>query len=453
MTPHRVDLLVSRAQVVTLEPERPLIEDGALAIADGALVAVGPAADVEATHEPARTLDARGLVALPGLVNAHVHLTGPSLFPGIEPGDSPFEEHFPRWVVPAHEASEPEDERAAARLVALQMLRTGTTAFVEAGVCRFPEAVLDGLAALGIRGAIGVWAADLWPFPVFAPRSVAEALERMDAALELGPPGLVEVWPNVVGHDGCSDELWLGAAERARELDLGWTFHISAFPDDRGSFRKRAGADPLVHLERLGVLDERAVIAHAIHLTEAEIGVLERTGASVAFCPGAALRLASGVARAGRHDRLPHVTLGTDTQNVSDHLDLLRAGALACDLYGEIRGDRTTVTPAQVLDWVTRGGARALGREHELGSLAPGKRADFVVVDARQPIANVENALVRGAPRVVHVFVDGRQVVEHGRVPDEEAIVAEAVEAARRVARRAGLPERTGWLACDNRTA
>ena len=403
-----VDLLVRGALVATMEPGRPVVPDGALAVVDGELVAVGPADEVAADHKATRTLDASGLVALPGLVNAHVHLTGPSLFPGIEPGDRPLEEHFPRWVVPAHEASEPEDERAAARFVALQLLRAGTTAFVEAGVCRFPEAALDGLADLGIRGAIGVWAADEWPFPAFAPRSAEDALARMDAALKLEGRGLVTVWPSIVGHDGCSDELWLGAAERARAHDRQWTFHLSAFPADRDGFRARTGADPLVHLDRLGVLDERAVIGHGIHLTEAEQDVLTATGATVAFCPGAALRLATGVTRAGVHDRLPHVALGTDTQNVSDHLDLLRAAALACDLYGEARGDRTALTPAQALAWLTRGGARALGRAHDLGSLAPGKRADVVLLDPRQPVANVENALVRGAPRVVHALVDGR---------------------------------------------
>lgn len=444
------DVLIAGGTVVTLDGERRVIADGAVAIGDGAILDVGPAAELTPRWDADRSLDARGLLVTPGLVNAHVHLTGPSLFPGIEPDDSPLAEHFPRWVLPAHAHSEPEDERAAARLVAVQMLRQGTTAFLEAGACRHVEAVLDGLEPLGVRGAIGAWASDLWPVPGegATPLPAAAMAERIARLLELTPADArLRVVPNVCGHDACSDDLYVAAAALAREGGLPWTFHMSAMDFDRAWFHERAGEDPLVHLDRLGVLDERAVVGHGIYLTDAEVAVLAQRGTTVAFCPGTALRVCTGVTRAGRHPDLEHVALGTDTQNACNHLDLLRTAGLACGLYGELRGQRADLTAERALEWLTLGGARALGLEGTIGAIAPGMRADLALFDPGQPVLNVANALVHGSPRARHVFVDGRHLLVDGRVPGEEAIEADAARAAERVAARAGIPRVTGWAA------
>src|SRR5207253_10622089 len=122
-----------------------VVADGAIAVLVGAVLDVGRSATVSQRWMAAGRLDLAGNVALPGLVNAHVHLTGLDLFPGLEPADSPVADHLANWALPAHEFATPEDERATARFVGLQMLKQGVTAFIEAGTIRFPEAVLDGL--------------------------------------------------------------------------------------------------------------------------------------------------------------------------------------------------------------------------------------------------------------------------------------------------------------------
>lgn len=443
----RCDIIIDGALVVTMDSERRALRDGAIAVTGGEIAGVGPAAEVRERFDAGTVLDGDGLVALPGLVNAHIHLTGPSLFPGAEPGDAPLAEHFPRWVLPAHEHSTVADERAAARLVGLQLLRTGTTAFLEAAGCRDPVAVAAAVGELGLRGALGSWVADGWPEPPSLATDTAGAIERLRRTTAAPPStGRVALWPNVVGHTGCSDELVCEAAALARRHGTGWTIHMSAFADDGDAFRERTGRDPLVHLDALGVLDEHCTIGHGIHLSDAEVGILRRTGATVAFCPPTALRLATGVSRVGRHPELPHVALGTDTQNASNHLDLLRAGATAVETYAEATGDRATLTAQDVLAWATRGGARALGLDDLVGSLEPGKRADVVLVDPRQPVRNIEMALVHGSPVVRDVLIDGERVVADGRVPGEGRILAEAEAAAERVAARAGVPAATGWL-------
>jgi len=267
----------------------------------------------------------------------------------------------------------------------------------------------------------------------------------MEAALDLTPPGTrIQVWPTLIGHNSCSDELWLAAASAARARDCHWSFHMSPGTNDGDAYRQTTGRDPLVHLDQLGVLDDRAVVAHAIHVSDAEIDALNRSGASVAFCPASSLHHASGVTHAGRHPQMRHVALGTDSPH---RLPLLHIAGLVCSLYGDMQRDRSTVLPERALEWLTLAGARALGATTHIGSLEIGKRADLAVFEVTRPLYNVANALVHHATtgRAVHVFIDGEHVVRHGHLKGEDAILAEAEHAGRRLAQSAGFPQMTGW--------
>jgi len=437
----RPDLLVTGRLVVTMDDERSVWRDAAVAVTGDRITAVGPRDELLA-EGAARVVDGGDAVVLPGLIDAHVHLTGPALFPGAEPAQAPLSEHFPDWVLPPHVASDGADEAAAARFSALSMLSAGTTGCIEAGVIGAVDGVLQALAPTGLRAAVGAWVSDGWPGPLGQPDAAA-AIEALGAAGRR--QGLVVVWPSVVGHDGVSDEVLVAAARLAQERGTGWTLHLSTGPEDGAHFRARSGRAPLAHLDALGVLSARTVIAHGLHLDDDEVAVLRRTGATVVHCPGAALRLCLGLAEHGRHPELPHVALGTDTVNASNHLDILRAAATACDAYGAARTDRSTLPAETALAWATRGGARAMGLEGQTGQLLPGTLADLVVADCGPVIPHVANALVHGAPRVRHVVVGGRQVVDDGRVAGEHAAAAAFQAAAARVRERLGAPAETGW--------
>jgi cytosine/adenosine deaminase-related metal-dependent hydrolase len=442
------DLILHGAIVVTMDSQRRVFRNGALAIKGESIAEVGPSAHVLSRWQATRKLDLSGLVATPGLVNSHIHLTGDNLYPGLEPDDASLTDHMQKWVVPAYENSAPEDDRAAARFVALQMLRQGTTAFIEAATCRHPEAVLDGLKPMGIRGSIGVWAGDLWPTSGVFAMTTQQAIKRLQDAVAL-PAGRVQVAPSLLGSFTCSDAMYKAAFELANQYNRHWTFHLSPSEGDGAFFRQRTGHDPVVHLEKIGVLDRRCVLGHAIHISNEEVVVIKRSGATVAFSPTSALRLASGVTTVGRHSDLPRVAIGTDALNGSNHVNLLQAAGLACDIYSEARRNRASVTAERALEWLILGGANALGWADRLGSFEPGKRADIAVFDVGTPVFNVANALVHGSPRAIHVFIDGEQVVQNGHVKGEDGIIADAVEAGRRVARRTGLPLSTGWPLLD----
>lgn len=446
--PQRADLLLHSATVVTMDSERRVLSDGAVVIRDGVIAEVGHSGSLLMKWQAARSINLKGRVATPGLINSHIHLTGDGLFPGIEPDDSSREGHMAKWILPPYEHSTAEDERAAARFVVLQMLQQGTTAFIEAGTCRYPAAVLDGLADLGVRGSIGAWAGDRWPQPGFFASTTDQAIRQVQDALAL-KTNRVEVWPNVLGTAICSDELYQAAGNLARERNCHWTFHMSPEPGDGVAYRQRTGRDPLLHLEALGVLNDRCVVAHAIHISDGEVEALNRSGATVVFSPGSAMRLSSGVTSVGRHPDLSRMAMGTDALNASNHVDLLRSADLACAIYADARKDRSVLTAERSLEWLICGGAGALGWTDQTGSLEKGKRADISVFDVVAPVYNIANALVHGSARAVHAFIEGQQILNDGHVQGEEEIIADAVKAGRRVANRAGLPLSTGWLSVN----
>ncbi|MBA2526274.1 MAG: amidohydrolase family protein [Pyrinomonadaceae bacterium] len=441
------ELLLHGGIVVTMDAKRRVFRDGAIAVREGAIVDIGSSASLLARWTSSSKIDLSGFVATPGLINSHIHITGDQLLPGLRPDDSVPSEHLTKWGLPAYQHSRPEDDRAAARFVALQMLRQGSTGFIEAGTCRHPAAVLDGLADMGIRGSIGTWAGDRWPEPGFFSMTTDQALRRIHDALAL-PQERVQVWPDVLGTAICSDDLYQGAARLAREFNRHWTFHMSPSPSDITAYRARTGRDPLVQLDHLGVLDDRCVVGHAIHISDAEVAALNRSGATVVFSPHSALRLSSGVTVVGRHPDLKRMALGTDALS-SNHVNILNAAALACNIYAEARKSYATVTAERALEWLIPGGANALGWLDRTGTLEVGKWADIAVFDVGVPVYNVANALVHSSPRAVHVFIEGKQVVHDGHVKGEQAIHKDAVEAARRVAQRSGLPLATGWPLLD----
>jgi cytosine/adenosine deaminase-related metal-dependent hydrolase len=441
----QADLLLEHGLLVTMDRERRVFADGAIAVRSGAIVDLGPAATVAGRWDAPRRVNLEGNVALPGLINAHVHLTGMDLFPGLEPAESPVGEHLSKWALPSHVHNTPDDERATARYVAVQMLHQGITSFIEAGTIRFPEAVLGGLSDLALRGAIGTWTWDRWNDPPQFATDTSAAITRMRDALDLAePPARVQVWPTLIGHTACSDELWRAAADLARERNCHWSFHMSPGTSDGEFYRSRTGLDPLVHLDRLGVLDERAVVTHALYVSDGEIEVLNRSGATVALCPAGNLHLASGLSRVARHPEMHRVALGTDSPH---NFPFLYTASLACNLFGDMHRDRARLLPDRALEWLTLAGARAFDAEDRIGSLEIGKRADLAVFKVLGPIYNVVNTVIHHATtgRAIHVFIDGEHVVRDGHVTGEEAILAEAAAAGERVLRRAGMPLRTGW--------
>ena len=447
----RVDTIVVADTVLTMEPGAEPLTDGAIAVAGDRIVAVGRAADLRAASPGARVVGGTGLMALPGLVNAHQHLTGDriirSMIPDdLEPGRSIFE-----WAVPAHAAHTGDDDELSATLSLVESVCNGVTFTVEAGTVAHPDRVLAGFDAVGVGGTLGSWGWDVDGQPWAG--SVDEVLGRQLEVRRLTTDHpRVTGWVTLVGHDLMSDELAVAASDLARDAGCGLTFHLSPSDSDTASYLRRTGRRPVAHLDDIGVLGPHVLLGHAVHLADDEVDTLVRTDTAIAYCPWAYLRLGQGVTRAGRHvefiGRGGRVALGCDAENAGDAIDVLGAAALAAGLAKDMAMDPTSFGAHDALHHATLGAARALGMDDEIGSLTPGKRADIVLVDTTgpewvplSPDPVLQLVWASDGRSVAHVMSSGRMVVEDGEPTgvDRPALAVEAAERHRRLVHDAGL--------------
>lgn len=457
--PERVDTLITGGVVVTMDAERRVLRDGAVAVRGGAIVAVGPAGDVAGSVEAADVIDGRRFVVTPGMVNTHIHITGEPLTRGYVPDDTPFEANVFEWLCPLYEAYNEDEERLSAQLAAAEMLKSGTTTFLEAGTIWYVDAVVDGLREIGIRGRVGRWVWDLAPFPQKFAQTTDEAIANLNEVLDRhrNRGELIQAWSMVVGHTTVSDPLWRAAKEAADRHETGLNFHMSPAAMDPAWFLAEYGQRPMEHLAELGVLDRNTMLVHCVHVDDAEVELLAHHHCSVAHCPTTALKVAYGVTQIGRMPEMVeagvNVCIGTDGNNASNYSDLMRATYLVAGLFKDARQDANQFPAERAFEMATLGGARGLLLEDEIGSIEVGKRADLVLHDRNRPewtpLLNVANQLVWSADgRGVHtVFVDGRKVVDGYRLTtvDEDDLYRRAQAAGEAIVARSGLPDRAKW--------
>ncbi|MDE0614593.1 MAG: amidohydrolase family protein [bacterium] len=455
--PEHIDTLIKGWYVVTMNPTRDIIRHGAVAVRGNQIIEVGKASDLEARYQTAETVGGDRFVVTPGLVNTHIHITGEPLTRGYVPDDTPFEENVFQWLCPLYSVYTAEEERLSGQLAAVEMLKSGTTCFLEAGTIRFVDEVVDGLDEAGIRGRIGKWVWDLPPEPSVYRQDTDEAIANLRDTVERfrgAAGGRLGAWSMVVGHTTCSDPLWKAARAAADEFEVGLSFHMSPATLDPDTFIAAFGQRPMVHLHELGVLGDNTAITHCVHVDDQEIQLLAGAGSTVVHCPTTALKVSYGVTQIGKMPEMVtagvNVSLGTDGNNASNYSDLMRATYLVAGLFKDARMDPQMFPAEKAYEMATLGGARTMLMEDQIGSLEPGKLADVVLHDTDRPewrpLLNVMNQLVWSADgRGVHtVFVDGQMVVEAGRMTtiDEDTFYTRCQEAGEAVVGRSGLPDK-----------
>ena len=452
-------ILVEHAVVVTMNPERQIFLDGSVLIDGDRIVKVGRAADVRPPRTPESVIDGRGHLVLPGFIDTHVHLSE-HLARGLIPDEVSVDRYVPDWYVPLYATITPEEEVAAAQLACLEMLRTGTTTFCEAGTLFDVPAVAEAVDAVGMRAVLGRWTWDLASGPGKLAQSTDEALRLADTAISdvrrRGSPR-VSAWPLLIGFGTCSETLIRGAHGLAERHGTGWgMMQFASHPS-----RKTADTLPLATLDEWGVVGPRTKLAHMVHVSTEDIALLACRDVKVAHCPSAALKHVKGLSAYGRFaemlDAGVSVSLGGDSANGSNHLDMLRLMYLAALVPKDARLDPGVMPPERVLEMATLHGARALGLESEIGSLEPGKRADMVIFDLGlpewRPLLDPVSTLVysASAASVRTVFVDGRVLLDDCRVTtlDEREILTRAEQLAGPYLARAGLAARPKWPLID----
>lgn len=448
------DTLIMHTMVVTMNTARHIILDGAIVLKADRIVAVGKTAELEKQVSARETIDGRRFVITPGLVNGHIHVTGEPLTRGLVPDNVSFEESVWKWISPIHAFYTPADERLSAQLAAVEMLKSGTTCFLEAGTIDHLDAVVEGLLEAGIRARVGARVSDR------APETTDAAIALLEDELGRYPGrngALVAAWPILLGHTICSDTLWRAARQLADDHIAGLSFHMSPAFGDVDWHLAKFGRRPVEHLADLGVLGSNVAITHLVHVDDSEVGLLAETGTSVAHCPTTALKTAYGITQVGRFPEMAargiNLCIGTDGNNGSNYSDLMRATYLVAGLFKDARRDPTVFPAEQAFEMATLGGARAMGLETEIGSLEVGKKADLICHDTNRPewrpLLNVANQLVWSSDgRGVHsVWVDGKRVVNDYRCTtiDEDRLYAQSQRAAEQIVARSGLPTITRW--------
>ena len=454
------DFIISGATIVTMNQERLMIKDGAIAVSGDAIVAIGKNSEITPKYKAKRTINGSGFLITPGFTNAHNHITCDPLTHSFVRGGrdvSPFDRLW-KWVTPLFKTQTPEDEAIAAQLATVYMLKAGTTMFLEAGTVLYLDEVMEALKVTGIRGRVGQWVEGRAYDPDQDQAKLSrEAIKIIEDEVkkypDKGPETLLAAWPILVGHSTNSDDVWLAAKEIAKHENIKVSAHMSPRDSDTKWFLKNYGRHPIEHLHDIGALGENVCLTHLAVFSEGELECMVESKTTAIHCPYASYQGGQGVSQFGKYpemlERGVDIMLGTDGKFV----DILSSARLMASMFRDVRNDSYIIDDAKVLELATLAGARGVGFEKFTGSLEVGKKADFVLHDITGPECDylfdplTYLALDAQAYSIDSVFINGVQVLEGGKCTlfDEEKVIADARQAGKALIKRANLPTVSVW--------
>ena len=455
--PRDCDVVIRHGYVITMNPDRTIYADGAVAIDGREIVMVGPDQDVAAACQGRETIDAQGAPVHPGFVDAHWHNcneTTRGVFPDVATTKD-YYKYYAAW----YDLMSPADEHASAQISGLEMLRSGITCFMEPGTAFDTDAVADAAVTVGIRASLSepfLW--DISDDPMLGSmRRTPGTAERCSKLLgrELwrnGSDGLVRGHVGVFGSGTASDALLRDACELAGSSGVIFTQHQSSTLHGIAGQEARMGEMPLVHFGKLGLLQPHCSFSHMTRVRDEEAWFVRESGMSVIWSPAISMNWGWVKGFTRNHPRLfrEGVTVGLGSDVPKFGVD---TAAMVAYLLSREQGDPEPLLAEEVFEMATLGSARAMGLDARIGSLEPGKLADVVVRTAELPEYQpghypVQNLLLASRGRSVHtVLVDGQVVVRSGhstRVDEHDAYQA-ARTSADRLAGQIGIPLNGSW--------
>jgi 5-methylthioadenosine/S-adenosylhomocysteine deaminase len=451
-----VDLLLRGGLVVTMNARREVFRDGYVAVRKGAIVGVGPAR--ECSYTSPLVIDTRDRVVIPGFVNSHDHLVG-TFVRGLGrdryinlgvSSEDPF-------CKPIREAVDEEAAYHGTRLALLELQKSGVTTTNDSqpayrGMERRADGTLRAMKESGIRAVFARASHNRTTY--VSPEkhdSIDHAVTELERLHRTWSSDRIEVGAECQGLYRVEEDLLKAVKEWTRKAGVHFAMHISWGKAAAEHAVERFGRPQMLLLEDWGVLDNLFLGYHPVWVNDEEIAAIARTGAGVAYCPVDNMLIACGVAPVGKLLQAgARLGLGIDQPNDGHNYFETMKAAIMLQRTGGL--DPGFGSPELALELATIGGARALHRESQIGSLEPGKVADVVVLDGRRSALNpftgrFSNVVYAGSPtEVEHVFVAGEAVVRnacHTRW-DETEVVQAMNRTMETVLRRAGL-ERNSW--------
>jgi len=430
--------LFTQATIVTMNPERDVLQNAALAVRNDRIEWLGSMDAVPEMYNIARRLAVPGQIILPGFVNLHTHaalsiLRGLADDRGLSPAYSP--------RVPQGVFLSPDEIYLFTLLGGIDALRLGTTTIVDNYL--YCDKTVVALDELGLRAVVSERLHDADLFQI--PHGVYQFDERLGDELLARNLALVEEWQGAsngritcrIGThapDTCSTAYLEKARDAADRLGIGMVIHLGQAPREQQEILQRSGKRVTHYLHDLGLLGPQMIAGHCVFVDESEMDVLAQTGTQMAHLSGSNAKAGKKAPVNELLARGMNIGLGSD--NMSG--DMVEAMRLALIIARLRTGDNQALKALQVLEMATINGAHALGMQDEIGSLEVGKKADLVLIDADQPhwvplIDPVAN-LVHGGlgTDVSQVWVDGQPLVVDGIVVsmDQREVLRRAQAAA-----------------------
>ena len=454
-----VDIYVRSKFIITMDKNRRIIRDGCVAISDGRIEAVGKCEELDKHYKgkAKEELDRGRAIVMPGIIDTHTHLVQ-----GILKACANYRRLIP-WlrdrIWPLQGSMKPKEALASAKLAILEMIKSGTTSFIEVGmVGRYGiDDIIETVYSSGLRAVIARHVMDMRGYAleegIIHEGLIESGEESMKDTLRLynkyhGKDGRIFIWFGPRTPGAVSIELYREIAAKAKELKTGITMHLAEVREDVEYTIKLFGKRPVEFAHWVGITGPNVVLAHLVWVTNEEIALLARTGTHVSHNPSSNAKLGSGIAKVSDMLRAGvNVTLGCDGGPSNDNYDLFEEMMVTAYLQALSKMDPNAIRAEEILEMATIRGAKAIGIDGEVGSIEVGKKADIIIINywdpKLMPLNDPVSHIVYNAhgDDVLDVIIDGNLVMKNRRVltMNEDEVLREAERRAIELFERTGI--------------
>ncbi len=412
-------LLIKNGTLVTMNKTRQIFK-GDILVVDDRIKEIGHDLVIENCD---KVIDAEGRIVIPGLIQTHIHLTQ-TLFRG-QADDLVLMDWLKKRIWPLEASHDEESNYYSAQLGLAELISCGTTAIIDMETVNHTDVAIDAIYKSGFRAITGKCMMD---YSSDVPKGMLENTEESIA----NSIKLMNKWH--MKGDGriryaltprfavsCTEELMTRVGNLAREHGVHVHTHASESPGEIAIVKKLYGMKNVEYLHKIGLTGPNLILAHCIWLDDEEMQILKDTGTKIVHCPSCNMKLSSGIAKIPELlEKGLFVSIGADGAPCNNNLDIFNEMRTAALLQKVRLMDPTALPATDVFEMATLGGARAMGLEHELGSLEIGKKADIAIVDVSgphtTPSVNVDiiSQLVYAcnASDVMTTIVDGKVLME-----------------------------------------
>lgn len=427
-------IIIKNGTVLTMNEGRDILENGVVVIKDNKIISVGNE-DLLERYSAKKIIDAEDGIVMPGMINTHTHVAM-TVFRSLA-DDVP--DRLNRYIFPLeNKMVSPEMAYLGARLGTMEMALGGVTTMVD--MYLFEESAAEAVKEIGLRG---IMTQNIIKYPTADGKNKGETLNRAIALIEkyqndeLITPGLAPHAPHTV-----TKEELLEIKRVSEKYNAPVSMHVAETDKEFAKFKKEFNMTPVEYLDSLGLLNERLIAAHNIFVTDSDIDLLKKRDVGLAHNMVANIKSAKGISPALKmHDEGLRVGLGTDGPMSGNTLDIIGQLGYVAKVHKLNSKDRSALPPKKAVEMATIGGAKAIHREQELGSLEAGKLADVVIVETKSvnmnPIYDPYSALVysANASNVDTVIVNGKLIVEDREIKtiDSKKVIKEMTEFKKKV--------------------